>query len=342
VPFTVYENIPPWWDVACGESRFQATRWWLVARGRLPEPIYTFAIRRGNQTTAALVGAVLAEPPARPSVDVAFFLRKIGSPGITAKGLYPALLLMHPQYECQPIGSRAADARLLDELLTSIWAWARERSIKSVSLAYVPVSTARTLLEAAAANGFISAQIEDNHVIDVTWKDSAGYQASLNRRQRQTMTRDLRMLAGAGAETVHGEAHTFDSARLCNLRLQNALKYGRPSNLAHERDLWNLYQELFAPSELIVFAVISSGKICSFTLYVRDGPTMRGALTGTDYGAGIPGGYFSTAFYAPAEYAAETGVQRLYLGIGASAAKLLRGARADPLFVAIRTEGGYE
>jgi predicted N-acyltransferase len=251
-------------------------------------------------------------------------------------GVFPALLLMFPHYECLPVGPMAASERCCAELVARLVDWSRSRGLRSVVFEYL-TPEADALLAALRRAGFAVTELAARCDLPVTWADFDGYLGTLPSKRRIEVRRELRALAESGVRVTERRLRA-DEPDLVRLRCQLVAKYANTPDPAKEAAYLDRVRATFAPEEISVFEAVRDDSVLGFGLFIRDGDTWLPMASGGDYTD--PASrltYFATLFYRPAELAPQRGVRLLPYGLGSWAAKRARGCRLNPLYAACLT-----
>jgi hypothetical protein len=212
-------------------------------------------------------------------------------------------------------------------------AFGRARRLNTPSAAAMFL-TRRALGYVPAGNDIVRLLWAAGTRLDVVWGSFDEYVSSLKAHRRAAVKRDLRRfaLSDCSLQVEPLSAIGHDAPRLL-LNVQR--KHGREASLESVRDyLAAQIDELDDRSA--AFVVRRAGRPIAFALgFVHERQLFMRSV-GVDYEEiRDDRSYFSMAFYAPIRYAVERGLTGIDLGLESYRPKLLRGARAYPLYVAI-------
>ncbi|MEU7411090.1 GNAT family N-acetyltransferase [Streptomyces sp. NPDC042638] len=320
-------------------------RWITLAEGRIPGGARTFALPGTCGDEVALVGGVMTEPTGHVRFDphrvlsggsVADGVVPDGPhpwAGLPAERVFPGCLLMFPNYETAPAGPGAHDPRALHAYVAALLAWCRAEGLRSVSALFLRPDHPE-FLDALAEAGFAVVPMVERCDMEVTWQDFDGYVASLPRKRRFAVRRELRDIAAADV-TVTERTLRDEEPELIDLRAQLVTKYGGVPDARREAGSLRHLREHFGERNVLVVEARQRGRLLSFTLLVRDGDQWTVLMSGTDYthpDASFT--YFATMFYRPAELAPEYGIRSFAYGLGTLQAKRLRGCTVSSLSAA--------
>ncbi|MBC6448640.1 GNAT family N-acetyltransferase [Actinokineospora xionganensis] len=342
--FVVTPGLPDDWDIAAGDCpAVGRARWINFGQSWFPGPYQTFALRAPDGTCrVAMGGAVLPEPAAVPrrdpwhiltgrTADLGLFTADDHPwPGdLDPDAVYPCLMLMYPYYGTFPVGSEAADPAGLREFADELVAWAKSEHIASITVLYL-TPPADPLVAALAEAGFATAAMGQRCDMPVTWSDFPGYLATLPKKYRDEVKRELNRMRERGLVTGT-RALADDEPELLDLRCRLIAKYDGGVNRADQAAIFDMIREYVAPEDITVFTVSDGDRLVSFSLFIQDGREWTVMLTGTAYGEpNADYGYFSAMFYQPAELAPAKGVTQVSYGYGTLDAKRRRGCLLYP------------
>ncbi|MBM9618452.1 peptidogalycan biosysnthesis protein [Streptomyces zhihengii] len=345
--FTVRPGVPDDWDalLGAGSPATLSRRWITLAEGRIPGGARTLALNGGHGPSVALVGGPVAEPTGHVRFDpfrvlsggsAADGVAELGPHpwrGRAPEDVFPCCLLMFPNYETAPAGPGAHDPVACGRWVDGLVDWARDNGMRSVAGLFLrpdfPVFT-----DALRERGFDIVPMVDRCDMDVTWQDFDGYLATLPRKRRFAVRRELRDIALAGV--VVGERPVGEEEpELVRLRHQIVTKYGGVPDAEREAGSLRHLREHFGPENVTVVEARRDGALLSFSILVRDGAQWTVLMSGTDYDRPDASfTYFATMFYRPAELAPRLGITSMAYGLGTLQAKKLRGCTVNTLSAA--------
>jgi uncharacterized protein len=204
---------------------------------------------------------------------------------------------------------------------------AAELSCRSFGLLYVGDREAADVDRSAAAAGYVSALLGADAVLDLPDTDWAGYQASISKRRRYQMRKELRNYEAAGFRTVVRTGPDAITDDLVTLQVAHRRKYGLPGGEDRvRRDLFAARDEL--GESCVVFTAERGTTIGSFTLYLRTGDALFARTGGT--AADAKGCYFAVDYHETARWALDHGIRRIHYGLASYEAKVVRGCGLQP------------
>jgi predicted N-acyltransferase len=243
---------------------------------------------------------------------------------------------MLPNYETTVIGPGRTDPHQLDDLLKGIVEWGQSAGMRTVAATYLLPHPAQ-VIDALRARDWSVSVMTHRCDMAVTWHDFDSYLATLPRKRRVAVRRELRALDEAGARVRAVPISAADMDDLVRLRLQLLAKYGLPSDEARESGVLTRLVENFDDEDLTVMEARARQRLLGYTLLIRDGSTWTALMTGTDYTDPLSAYcYFATCYYEPARRAPHLGVSRISYGMGSWEAKRLRGCALTPLYIGCR------
>ncbi|MGY0019268.1 GNAT family N-acetyltransferase [Streptomyces sp. cg35] len=342
----VRTEVPESWDDWIGRAPVTLRRRWIaLAENRIPGGARTFGLPGPDGDQVALVGGVMESPTGHVRFDPQRVLSG-GSvddgvvadgphpwQGIPAEDLFPACVLMGPNYESAPVGPGARDPEVLGEYLDAVLDWCRQEGMRSVSALFLRPDHPE-FTEVLRARGFDVVPMVDRCDMDITWTDLDGYVAGLRRNRRFAVRRELREIAERGIEI--GERPIGDhEPELVRLRAQLVSKYGGEVDDEREAASFRHLRDHFGPENVWIVEARKDGALLSFTMLVRDGDQWTALMSGTDYEhPDATFTYFATMFYRPAELAPEQGITTIAYGLGTVQAKRVRGCTVSTLSAA--------
>ncbi|WNI20501.1 GNAT family N-acetyltransferase [Streptomyces sp. ITFR-16] len=342
----VRTEIPESWDDWIGRAPVTLRRRWIsLAEGRIPGGARTFGLSGPDGDQVALVGGVMEAPTGHVRFDPQRVLSG-GSvdDGVVAEGphpwqgrpaedLFPACVLMGPNYESAPAGPGARDPRVLRAYVRELLDWCREQGMRSVSALFLRPDYPE-FVDVLRAEGFDIVPMVDRSDMDVTWDDLDGYIAGLRRNRRFAVRRELREIAARGIE-ISERPIGDDEPDLVRLRAQIVTKYGGVPDAEREAGSFRHLRDHFGPENVWVVEARQRGALLSFTMLVRDGDQWTALMSGTDYDhPDASFTYFATMFYRPAELAPKQGITAIAYGLGTVQAKRHRGCTVSMLSAA--------
>jgi predicted N-acyltransferase len=170
--------------------------------------------------------------------------------------------------------------------------------------------------------------------LDVSWSTFDEYLRWLTANRRRSAKREIRQFHGSGFKVSIGKlSEWYEEAGPLLSNLMN--RYGaRLTPEQMTRYLAN--QAAVLDDESVVFLCHQSGNLVGFSLFYDWAGTLYGRVCGLDYDrAGSNAEYFNLAYYLPIRYAIEQGLRSIRFGIKSYDAKLMRGAKLEPLWSAI-------
>lgn len=343
---SVAPGLPSGWsEWVAGVSVTALPRWIRLNGGRLPGQLLRFSLGDSSLPAVTFCGTVLESAPADRRIDPHAVLAGGAAVdglvpegphpwgGRPSAGAYPAALMMLPNYESFPVGPGADSREALRRTVEGLVGWCAERGLRTLSFLYL-TPEAGSLVRVLRELGFDVLPMTSSCELHVTWDDFDGYLASLPRKRRTAVRRELRSLAECEV-VVHRRELASCAPRLAELRCALVEKYGGAADLERETARLRRVASLFSPEEITVLVAERDGEPLGFTLFLRDGRTWTAYLTGADYTANTARlAYFATSYYRPAELAPQLGVERIGYGLGSWEAKRWRGCGERPLWAA--------
>jgi hypothetical protein len=340
--------VPEDWDPRIGEVPPTLRRRWItLAQARIPGGVRTFSLTGRDGLGVALVGGVMDEPTGHVRFDPFRVLSgRSAEDGVVPDGphpwrdlatvdVFPCCLLMFPNYETAPVGPGARDPAMVESFVAELVAWCRTADIRGIALLFLRPDYPE-FLAALRGNGFDLVAMVERCDMAITWSDFDGYLATLPRKRRFVVRRELRDIAARGVE-IGERPLGDDEPELLNLRAQIVTKYGGTPDLDREAESLRHLREHFGAANVMVVEARQDGHLLCFSLVVRDGDQWTVPMSGTDYTREAASfTYFATMFYRPVELAPRLGIRSIAYGLGTVDAKRLRGCTVSTLFAAAR------
>ena len=311
--------LPPaeHWNALSGTDSFYLSHDWLRFAARGTDARYLTVSAGGD-----LLGALPLYPSADESnvdyrVDHVLGGRLAGLPALAgSRRGYVNDLLLHP----------ALDPRRAGAALEAVAAAVRA---EDAALLYLTTSAAAALMR--VDSGLRPLLLSADTSIPVPAGGFAAYLGGLGSRRAYTVRKELRIFHEAGYETaVVSLGDVWHEAGPLVANVQQ--RYG------HDESAEECRRSLQAQAEAlgrhsVVFTARRGGTLVALSLCYVWRDTLHARLVGFDYDA-LCGAreYFTLLFYEPLRWAAENGLRHLHLGRESYLAKLLRGARARPLW----------
>jgi predicted N-acyltransferase len=317
-------RLPPaaHWNALSGTDSFYLSHNWLTFAARGTNVRYLTVSAGGD-----LLGALPLYPTAGESnddyrVDHVLGGRFAGLPTLagTRRG-YVNELLLHP----------ALDEQRTDVVLEAMVATIHA---ENAALLYLTTPAAAALMR--VDSGLCPLLLSADTSIPLPDGGFAAYLGGLGARRAYTVRKEMRIFHEAGYETaVVSLGDIWQEAAPLVLNVQH--RYG------HDESIEECRQSLRAQADAlgrhsVVFTARHEGALVALSLgYVwRD--TLHARFVGFDYDALRDAReYFSILFYEPLRWATENGLRQLHLGRESYQAKLLRGARARPMWAVAPT-----
>lgn len=339
--FEVFDALPAnWSEVTADGPRCLRPEWLAYEPGRLPGPVRVFARYRAGRLSVATVGTVVEAVTVRRFADP-YRLLHDGPPGLAEparpwahldpEDVLPSVLLMSPEYETTLAGPDAADPAQVAAFVDALLGWASGTGHRSVVVPYLGPSGA-ALAGALADAGFESVPLASYDVLRVDWTDSAGYLARLaNSRHRRKAARELRRFTELPVRTEIRHLGP-DEPALVELIMMHARRYGTPQTEEGARLLLDRVLDRFGSDRTVVVTTSHEDQLVAFSLFIRDGSTLVGAVAGTRYDAPYASEcHFRVLFYEIALQAPRLGITEIRYGMGDHDTKRRRGCQPLPL-----------
>lgn len=315
------------WDSLAGDDGFYLSYDWLryVEQEPYEQSRYLLCMDSGVPAGALVLSRV--DNAATPRYRGEHFRELLGITGSAliagATRGYRSSTLIAP--------SAADRAGVLGELLGAALALARREGHAGIVLPFLSTSA---LAEVSGVTRVRAAfDLPEAEITECAGSMEA-YAAHASARVRQRIRADRARFAAAGwtiRERTLGDCWQ-EAARLLH-GLQS--KYGHEEHTRQVLDDMMVGQARHLSSRSVVFTCEDDRGIAGVAVCYQWRTTLYGRLAGFDYDRLRDAReYFSTAMYAPVEYAGKAGLRRYHLGVGSWEAKGFRGAALRPLWSA--------
>ncbi|WP_169948964.1 GNAT family N-acetyltransferase [Microbispora sp. H11081] len=348
--FLVSGGLPDDWDERAGTAPATLSKRWInLAEGRVPGGLRTFGLYDPDGTlTMGLCGGVQDAPTGHPRFDPYAVLSGASAgpgveiategphpwKGVDPEHVFPACVVMFPNYETVPAGRDARDRFTAEEFVGALTRWTREQGIRSVVHLYLR-SDRPEYLAALQSHGACLVPMAERCDMRVTWTDFDGYLATLSRNRRTAARRETREIRERGIE-IRERGVRDEEPDLVRLRCNLVAKYGGVADPEREAGSLRYLRDHFG-DDLLVIEARKDGRTLAFSTFIRDGDAWTVLMNGADYDDPAASFvYFATMFYRPAELAPAVGVRTIGYGIGTIAAKRSRGCTTTTLYAAVQ------
>jgi hypothetical protein len=290
---------------------------------------------------AAVAGRAVDRPDAWPpmnAVDVCSGLRYGVEADATeveaARRLaVPHLLVAFPGYDTGLVGDPAAGPALVSAVRAAAHAGGR-----LPACAYLPPG--EPLLTALQRAGWATGLVAAAAMLELEQPSFAAYLASLSRKRREGMRREMRRFESADGRVEVLPAPDAGGAlrHVARLEARVSGRHGRPEPPARPAGVNRRLAAAFGPDMLVVLARLLGRPVASAVLF-RHGDELHVRSAGIDYEAAPPVfAHFVATYTTPVRLACRLGLRRVSFGTAALAAKVARGARLVPLAAALPPE----
>lgn len=249
--------------------------------------------------------------------------------------LFPTLLLGSvggSANELSSLGAAGDDPASLAALLHRGEEAGREMGARTLGLLNLPPSAAGRVREAMGSQITLWAA-EPAAYIEVSTRNFEEYLLALSQKRRASARREIRALDSCGhqarIETLSGWI-----PRMLPLLADLQARHHLPSSSIVLTDFLERLARAFGERATAV-VVEDSDQLIGFCILLEHQNDLHAYKIG--FGpddARRCGTYFNIGYYEPLRYAMARGLQRLHLGPGSLAAKVLRGARLEPRYFA--------
>ena len=242
----------------------------------------------------------------------------------------PHLLIAFPGYDTGLVGAPTA----ADAVVTAV---ASVASAAGALPAYVYLPPDEPLLASLRRAGYVTGLVAATALLDLAKPSFSAYLASLPRKRRNEMQRELRRFADAGAtvEVLPAPAAAGVLDEVAELEASVSRHHGRPEAASRPAAVNARLAAAFGEDMLVVVARHRGRCVASATLF-RHGDELHGRSAGIDHRPARPiFAHFVAAYATPVRIACDLGLHRVGFGIAAFPAKVARGARLVPLAAAL-------
>jgi len=193
------------------------------------------------------------------------------------------------------------------------------------------------LLAALRRAGYVTGLVAATARLDLDEPSFPAYLASLPRKRRTEIRRELRRFEAAGAsiEVLLAPAAGPVMGEVAALEASVSARHGRPEPVSQPAAVNGRLAAAFGEDMLVVVARHGGRCVASATLF-RHGDELHVRSAGIDHEAARPiFAHFVATYATPVRLACDLGLRRVGFGIAAFRAKVARGARLVPLAAAL-------
>jgi predicted N-acyltransferase len=231
------------------------------------------------------------------------------------------ILLSHGQEE----------KRILKLVSKKIDAICREQKILVSSFSFVSEFD-RLLIENMQNYGYRKRLGVTEFYLDVQWSSFGEYLKSLKHKTREHVRREIRKCRESGV--IIEESELVDlTAKLSELYTNLSLKYGKQAKKVYDSYFFSMLN-MYAGEKTKLFIAKKNGEVIGFSLSLRHRDVLDVMMVGFDYAmrTNTDFSYFNLCYYAPINYAIESGVKKIYYRFLEDKIKLDRGCRLERTF----------
>ena len=213
-----------------------------------------------------------------------------------------------------------------------------ELGCRSEALLYVGEAEAEGVDGSATRAGYTAALLGAEGVQDLSGHSWAEYVASLSKRRRVRLRKEVADYTEAGLRTVVRWGPAAIDDEVVALQVAHRAKYGLPGGEDRVRRDFDAVREELGDSCVVLRAELD-GRLMGFVLYLRTPDTLFARTAG--FAPGVRGCYLTLTYHETARWAVEHGIRRVHYGLAAYEAKIARGCRLRPRWgwFAFRGEG---
>ncbi|TQC50913.1 GNAT family N-acetyltransferase [Rhodococcus sp. WS4] len=202
-----------------------------------------------------------------------------------------------------------------------------ELGCRSTALLYVGDPEAEHVDGSAARAGYTAALLGAEGVHDLSGHSWADYLASLSKRRRARLRKEIADYTRAGLRTVVRWGPTAIDDQVVALQVAHRAKYGLPGGEDRVRRDFDAIREELGES-CVVLGAEHDGRLVGFVLYLRTRDTLFARTAG--FAPGVRGCYLTLTYHETARWAVEHGIRRIHYGLAAYEAKIARGCQLQP------------
>jgi uncharacterized protein len=312
-------RLPPsaHWNALSGTDSFYLSHDWLRFAARGTDARYLTVSADGDLLGALPLYSTADESNSDYRVDNVLGGRFAGLTTLagTRRG-YVNELLLHPELD-----ERRADA-VLEVMVAAVRA-------EGAALLYLTTSAAAALMR--VDSGLRPLLLNADTSISVPDGGFAAYLGGLGSRRAYTVRKEMRIFHEAGYETaVVSLGDVWHEAGPLVASVQR--RYGHDESAEEARRSLQAQAETLGQYS-VVFTARREGTLVALSVCYVWRDTLHARMVGFDYDALCDAReYFALLFYEPLRWAVENGLRQIHLGRESYLAKLLRGARARPLW----------
>jgi uncharacterized protein len=204
---------------------------------------------------------------------------------------------------------------------------AAELGCRSAALLYVGEPEAAHVDQPASFAGYTASLLGAEGVLELADTSWEGYVASLSKRRRQRLRKELRDYTEAGFSTVVRTGPDAIDDDVVALQVEHRTKHGLPGGNDRVRRDFDAVREELGDS-CIVLSAERDGRMVGFVLCLR---TREGLFARTaGFAPDAQGCYFALAYHETARWAVEHGIRRIHYGLATYEAKFARGCELRP------------
>jgi predicted N-acyltransferase len=213
-----------------------------------------------------------------------------------------------------------------------------ELGCRSVALLYVGAPDADDVDGSATRAGYTAALLGAEGVQDLSGHSWPEYVASLSKRRRARLRKEVADYTAAGLRTVVRWGPEAIDDDVVALQVAHRAKYGLPGGEDRVRRDFDAVREELGDSCVVLGAELD-GRLVGFVLYLRTPDALFARTAG--FTPGIRGCYLTLTYHETARWAVEHGIRRVHYGLAAYEAKIARGCELRPRWgwFAFRGEG---
>lgn len=168
--------------------------------------------------------------------------------------------------------------------------------------------------------------------LDVQWSNFEDYIKTLNKKNRNTVRREIKKCAENGITIEESEVGDR-SAKLSELLSNLTLKYDKNSTSFLSPDFFSKLND-YAKNKTKLFVAKKNSEVVGFSLILRQGDVLDVWMAGFKYDiqTNTDFTYFNLCYYAPIQWAIRVGIKKMYYRSKAEKVKLDRGCKPEKTY----------
>lgn len=196
------------------------------------------------------------------------------------------------------------------------------------------------LTETLERAGYIRGTLAAECILPIAFNSVDGYLATLPRRRRSSVRREMRQFRDAGMRVEIGEVDALRD-ELAALQAELRRRYGHPADETAIRRSFQLMRDRLGRYVRVAVARDGTNQVVGFVLFFEADRVYYVKSAGFRYEALQEHlfCYFNVAYYALIQAAAANGIRAIHYGIESYQAKAARGCRLEELVGYVRFAG---